>query len=49
MLKRVGEDRGFDLVGHAVRMRPPRAATLLDEGGHAADLEGAADLIERVA
>jgi len=40
MLERVGEDLGFDLVGHAVRMGAPGAAPLFDQGGHPADLEG---------
>lgn len=36
----------LDSFGHPVRMRVSGAAALLDEGGHAADLEGLLDLVE---
>jgi len=49
MLQGVGQDLRFDVLRDAVGMRSPRATALLDESGHPADLEGAADLIERVA
>jgi hypothetical protein len=48
MLEGVGEDLGFDLGGHPVGVRPAGAPALFEEGGDAAGLEGAADLVERV-
>src|SRR5262249_44377879 len=45
----VGEDPRLDLGAHAIGVGTTRPAPLLDEGLDAADLEGAADLIERVA
>ena len=43
------EDALLDGLGDPVRMRVPGAAALLDEGGHAADLERLLDLVEGVA
>jgi len=45
----VVEDLLLDLGRDPVRVRMPRSALLLDEGGHAADLEGPAHLVEGVA
>lgn len=47
--QRVVEDFLLDLGCNPVRVRMPRPALLLDEGGHAADLEGPAHLVEGVA
>ena len=49
VLERVGEDLLLDLGLDAVGMRRLRATSLLDQAGHASDLEGAAHLVERVA
>jgi len=49
VLQALVEDAGLDLGADAVRVRSAGAAALLDQGGGAADLEGAAHLIEGVA
>jgi hypothetical protein len=49
VVEAVGEDPGLDLRADAVRMGPAGPAALLDQGLDAADLEGAADLVEGVA
>jgi hypothetical protein len=43
------EDRGFDLGGDTVGMRPSGPASFVHESGDAADLERAPDLVEGVA
>src|SRR5690606_39512456 len=43
------EDGRLDLGRDPVRVRPTRAAALLDQGSDAAGLEGALDLVERIA
>jgi hypothetical protein len=48
-LQAVVENLDFDLGRNAVGMWSPRAAAVLDQCGHGAGLEGAADLVEGVA
>src|SRR5262245_27747789 len=45
----VVEDLVLDLLRHAIGVRSARPATLLDQGGGSSHLEGALDLVERVA
>jgi hypothetical protein len=48
-LQAVVEDLGLDLGGQAIGMRAAGATAVIDEGGHAAGLEGAPHFVEGVA
>ena len=49
MVETLGEDPGLDLRADGADAARGGPGTARDEGLHAADLEGAADLVERVA